>query len=112
MARFPDAGQAYLDRSDAKAGQDVGIENGSPEAIRQALSKCHYTNRTEPEGFTRDDLWKTGLLGGANVAERRRLVGKQLGIGHGNCNSFLRKLNQFLISKEEFYEAIHHIDHT
>lgn len=112
MARFPDAGQAYLDRVEAKAGRDVGIENGSPEAIRQALLKCHYTHRDQPDEFTREDLWNAGLFGGANAAERRQQVGKQLGIGHGNCNSFLRKLNQFLVSKEEFYEAIHNIDHT
>jgi len=110
MARFPDAVQAYLDRSDAKAGQDIGIENGSPEAIRQALAKCHHTNRTEPDVFTREDLWQLGLWGGANAGTRRQQIGKQLGIGYGNCNSFLRKLNQFLINKEEFYEAIHHID--
>ena len=80
-----------------------------PEAIRSALSKCKYMNRTEPEIFTRDDLIVTGMWGGPNSAEKRREVGKILGIGYGNCNSFLKKLNQFLISKDEFNEAIHHL---
>lgn len=109
MERFPGAGQAYLDRLDASFGGDVGIENGSPEAIRSALSKCKYMNRTEPEIFTREDLISAGMWGGPHSAEMRRQVGKTLGIGYGNCNSFLKKLNQFLISKDEFNEAIYHL---
>jgi ribonuclease M5 len=127
MARFPDASQAYLDRIEASASGDVGIENGSPEAIREALSKCKVSSRTgtglEPLAqsdsaispqhppFTREDLLDAGMWGGPNAADRRRQAGKILGIGYGNCNHFLRKLNQFHISKEEFYEAIHHISH-
>lgn len=112
MDRFPAAGQAYLDRVDAYQGGDVGIENGSPEAIRAALSKCQYVSRTCPELFSREDLFDAGLWGGPNSAEKRRQVGKNLGIGYGNCNSFLKKLNQFLISKDEFNEAIHHIGNS
>jgi ribonuclease M5 len=66
-------------------------------------------NRTQTEVFSREDLIAAGLWGGPNSAERRRQTGKILGIGYGNCNSFLKRLNQFLISKEEFNEAIHHI---
>lgn len=112
MSRFPEAGQAYLDRLDASANGDVGIENGGPEAIRAALSKCKYVNRTEPETFTREDLIDAGMWGGPNSAEKRRQAGKILGIGYGNCNSFLKKLNQFLISKEEFNEALHRIGNS
>ncbi len=109
MKKFPEAGQAYLDRDAAMAGTDIGIENGSPEAIRLALSKCHYINQAEAQVFSREDLLVHGLWGGPDAAQRRSQVGKALGIGYGNCSSFLNKLNQFLISKEEFYEAIHHI---
>lgn len=112
MKRFPAAGQAYLDRMDASAGGDVGIENGAPEAIRAALSKCKYMNRTFPEVFNQEDLIAAGLWGGPHSAERRRQMGKILGIGYGNCNSFLKKLNQFLINKDEFNEALHHIDNS
>jgi len=112
ISRFPDAGQAYLDRMDALAAGDIGIENGSPEAIRAALSKCKHVNRTDPEIFSQEDLIAAGLWGGPNSAERRRQAGKFLGIGYGNCRGFLKKLNQFLISKEEFNEAIHHIGNS
>jgi len=120
-ARFPNAGQAYLDRQDASAGGDIGIENGSPEEIRTALSKFHRPRPTQPgqqapEGlpdqknpFTREDLIAAGMWGGSGAAQRRSAVGKALGIGYGNCHGFLRKLNHFMISKEEFNEAIHHL---
>jgi len=113
MSRFPEAAQAYLDRLEASASGDVGIENGSPEAIREALSKCKSGASAESDfgSFTREDLLAAGLWGGPNSAEKRRMAGKILGIGYGNCNHFLRKLNQFHISKEEFDEAIHHISH-
>lgn len=112
MSRFPEAGQAYLDRQDASAGGDIGIENGGPEDIREALSKCKYVNRTAPDIFTREDLVSAGLWGGPQSAQKRRQAGKTLGIGYGNCNSFLNKLNQFLISKEEFNEAIHNLGNS
>jgi ribonuclease M5 len=112
LDKFPEAGQAYLDRMDASAGGDVGIENGSPDAIRAALSICKYLKRNQTEVFSREDLIAAGLWGGPNSAERRRQTGKILGIGYGNCNSFLKKLNQFLISKEEFNEAIYRIGNS
>lgn len=135
-ARFPNAGQAYLDRQDALAGGDIGIENGAPEDIRTALSKFHRPQSAQgdqPVGegllnredsftredslkrqtpFTREDLIAAGMWGGPRASQRRSAAGKALGIGYGNCNGFLRKLNQFMISKEEFNEVIHHLGNS
>ncbi len=43
LERFPDAKEAFLDRSLAEKDGDIGIENASPESIRQALQKAHCT---------------------------------------------------------------------
>jgi ribonuclease M5 len=59
--------------------------------------------------FTKQDLFQYGLAGLPSAAERRRQLGKALGIGYANSKGFLEKLNQFKISKEEFYEAVHTI---
>lgn len=114
--RFPRAKQAFLDRDSATCGKpcgnlDVGIENGSPEAIAQALSKARGGRQARDGGagshlFSRTDMQRTGLCGAADAATRRQRVGKILGIGYGNSKSFLRKLNQYGITKEEFNEAI------
>ena len=37
--RFPNAGQAFVPKKDAKAPDDVGIEQAKPEAILAALAK-------------------------------------------------------------------------
>ena len=41
LARFPDAKEAFLDQERAAKAGDIGIENASPEAIREALEKVH-----------------------------------------------------------------------
>ena len=47
LARYPDAGQAYLPQKDALKKGDIGVENAKPEAIREALSKARYTGGAE-----------------------------------------------------------------
>jgi ribonuclease M5 len=58
------------------------------------------------------DLFQYGLAGIPSAGERRRQLGKALGIGYANSKGFLEKLNQFKISKEEFYEAVHTINNN
>lgn len=38
--RFPGAAQAYIARDDATDADDIGVENASPEVIREALTKA------------------------------------------------------------------------
>ncbi|MEG0663362.1 MAG: DUF4093 domain-containing protein, partial [Anaerovoracaceae bacterium] len=104
--KFPKAKQAYLDRYDAKKGNDIGIENARPEAICKALAAARGIEIVVEPLFTMEDLQENGLCGGSDAAERRRAVGKHLGIGYGNSKGFLKKLNQYRITKEEFNEAI------
>lgn len=104
--KFPKAGQAYLSRRDAVKADDIGIENASPESIREALKKAHYTPEEKHEEFTSADMIRCGLVGGAGSAERRDLLGKKLGIGYGNSKQFLNKLNRYGITREEFTNAL------
>lgn len=41
MERFPASKEAFLDRSRATKDGDIGIENASPDSIREALAKAH-----------------------------------------------------------------------
>ena len=38
------------------------------------------------------------------------MLGKELGIGYGNANQMLSRLNNYGITKEEFIDAINKID--
>ena len=126
--RYPEAKEAFL--TVKKAGkkkntpgtkfeyQDIGIENASPEDIREALSKARGEGNTpgdsetpretglSPEPlYTIKDLEAMNLVGGPKSKELRESFGDILGIGYYNAKGLLRVLNGMRISKREFREA-------
>ena len=149
LGKFPDAKQAFLSREKAtektksvraeedvnKARPDIGIENASPEDIREALEKAKarvVVPQEELEGerstedsarstsqrtgvrprscathtFTMSDIDSAGLSGGEGARERREKLGDILGIGYANAKGLLYKLNTLGIEKENFEEAL------
>lgn len=101
----PGCKHAFLPKESALRNGDIGIENASPESIREALIKVRtIVERTEPV-FTQSDLQKHGLVGTEGAAEKRAFVGKVLGIGDTNSKQFLNRLNHYAVSTEEFLEA-------
>ena len=100
--RFPDAKQAYLPRREATKAGDIGIENAEPAAIIEALEKAHFTLTEKRVEFTMEDMTRYGLTGTSEAAARREALGRLLGIGYGNTGSFLKKLNKYNISREDF----------
>ena len=105
--RFPDAGQAFLDKSDAEKDGDIGIENASPDSIREALAKAHAAAAeagTAGDEYTMSDMYRWGLTGRDGASARRRALGKALGIGFANSKTFLARLNKFDIEREKIDE--------
>ena len=47
LDKYPDALEAFLDQESARAGDDIGIENAAPEAVREALAKVHRAASAE-----------------------------------------------------------------
>ncbi len=105
-ARFPESRQAFLTRSEAEKKGDIGIENAEPEDIAEAIRKAHYTAAAETALFTEEDLFAAGLTGRQDSAQRRQLLGAALGIGYGNARGFLKKLNSFGVSREDFEKSL------
>ncbi len=125
LDKYPDALEAFLDQESARAGDDIGIENAAPEAVREALAKVHRAASAErgagssaagsadntaggaaAERFSMADLQEAGLIGTESAQAGRQAVGKTLGIGYGNAKAFLRKLNHYGISREDFAQAV------
>lgn len=52
------------------------------------------------------DLWKAGLMGSENASCKRAALGASLGIGFGNGKQFLKRLNHFGVTKEEWESAL------
>lgn len=101
-ARFPNAKHAYLARKDAYAHNDIGIENANDQSIIEALKKAKAVTTDMNDEFTVSDLQKAGLTGMKESKTLRQELGKALGIGYGNGNGFLKKLNSFGITREQF----------
>ena len=103
---FPESKHAYMPRKKATKKGDIGIENALPEDVRKVLQKVCTVKKDTQDVFTLNDLDKAGLIGTSEAKELREKVGAILGIGYGNGNAMLKKLNSFGISREDFEKAV------
>ncbi|SKA76716.1 RNAse M5 [Caloramator quimbayensis] len=103
--KVPGCKHAFLPKNKATKNGDIGIENASPEDIRDALSKVK-TEVSGREEFTMEDLYKYGLNGDEKASDLRDKVGAELGIGYGNAKQFLSRLNRYGITRQEYETAI------
>ena len=83
----------------------LGVEGMSPEIILQALRRAGATiegeNAPSRNSITKQDLMELGLYGGANSAEKRRMLLNKLDLPeHMSANAMLQALN-LLYSLEE-----------
>lgn len=105
----PEAKHVYLSKKDARSkdDNDIGVENASPEDIRRAFQfiQVEHTEGKRAPIFNMEDLVRTGLVGLPNSAEKRRKVGRILGLGDANGKQFLHRLNRFQVSREDFEGA-------
>lgn len=104
--RVPGCKHAFLPQEKAMYKGDIGIENASPEAIRQALSELRTEETAGAGDITWEDLMEAGLIVHPDAANRRLQMGKLLGIGYANGKQFFKRCTSFRISREEFAEAL------
>ncbi len=109
MERYPECKQAFLPKGKALKKGNVGVENAKPEDIIEALEKAHCTKTEQADLYTKEDLFHYGLVGTDTAKEKREKLGNLLSIGYGNSKTFLKKLNQFQIPREEFLEKLKEI---
>lgn len=109
--RYPGCRQAFLPKGKALKNGNVGVENARPEDIIEALEKAHCTSGSRDGRFTEEDLFQWELARRPqSQGTGREQLGNLLSIGYGNSKSFLRKLNQFQISREEFLEKVKELE--
>lgn len=104
--RFPKARHAFVPREAATANNDIGIEQAPPDAIRAALIKARCQEWQPHPEFTVEDMAKAGLSGASEAASKRAVLGDVLGIGYANAKTFLRRLNNYGVTREEFSAAL------
>ncbi|OUM95560.1 MAG: ribonuclease M5 [Thermobacillus sp. ZCTH02-B1] len=111
--RVPGCKHAFLPRELAERDGKYGVEHATPEAIRQALAAVR-TERPAGDAGTDvvewSDMMAAGLIVHPRAAERRREVGRLLGIGYANGKQFYRRLRMLCITKRELGEALAAMD--
>lgn len=103
--RIPGCKNAYLAKADGLKNGNVGVENASPQVIRQALKDAKY-HISDEETHRLEDLLHLGLLHGAGAKEKRRMVGEALGIGYANAKQFMGRINSYAITPEQLGRAV------
>lgn len=101
---------AYIAQEDGLKDGDIGVENASPEVIRKALENAKITLEEKNEFYNMQDMYHFKLTGQTDSKKRRIILGKELGIGYGNANQMVSRLNNYGITKEEFTDAIDKIE--
>ncbi len=108
--KFPEAKHAFVPKEDATANDDIGIEQASPEAIRIALEKVRTLDWHPVNRFKAADLISSGLSGSEMASARRARIGAMLGVGCANAKTFLKRLNHYGVTQEEFSAALAELD--
>ena len=97
---------AYIDKQEGLKDGDIGVENASPESIRNALLNAKACISEKRNEFQFADLMYYKLTGEKDSAERRKFVAKELRIGFSNGKIMLSRLNNYGITREELEEAL------
>ncbi len=107
--KFPNAKHAYIPKDEATANNDIGVEQASPESIKKALSKVRTLELNPRNEFNAAEMLKFGLSGGEESSKLRDKIGAALGIGYGNVKTFVKRLNSYGVTREEFMEALENV---
>ena len=109
---FPRARHAFIPVEDATniRDGDIGVEQASPDAIRAALETVRTPMEAPANTFSMSDLMTHGLTGTEDAAASRARLGRRLGLGFANAKTFLRRLNTYGITREEFDSALKEIE--
>lgn len=109
-SQVPDCKHAFLPKEQAMKEDDIGIENSSPENILIALKRARSQTIEKSHEFNQKDLLNYQLIGSHQSAHRRNQLGKYLGIGYGNAKQFLNRLNHYGVTRDEWLEALKHLE--
>lgn len=108
--RFPEAKHAFIPVEEATDNNDIGVEQAKPDAIRKALEKVRTLDWEPTNNFSGADLIVNNLSGAADARARRARLGALLGLGFANARTFLKRLNHYGVTKEEFAAALAQLD--
>lgn len=106
QAEVPGCKHAFITRDAARGKRNLGIENASPEVIRQSLAEVLTEMPEAVSEITWQDLLAAGLIAHDQAALRRRQMGEKLHIGMCNGKQFYKRCRMLQIRRDEFMKAL------
>lgn len=106
---IPEAKHAFLPVGKSIKDDDIGVENASPEDVREAILNARPEYQDYKEEFSKADIFRYGLSGKPHSKDLREKLAYKLGIGYGNGNHFLIQLNSFGIKRKDLEMALEEI---
>ncbi len=98
--------QAYIYHDRRQKNKPIGVEYAEPAEILAALTAAKATLAADrPQTFSLADMVELGLAGGAAAQEKRDWLSRRLRLGQTNGKQFLRRLNDYGISRQDFLAA-------
>lgn len=92
---------AYISRQEGHKAGNIGVENASKEALLAALLSARAILSEPQATFSHEDMQAYGLEGHQASKQLRTALGQHLNIGYGNAKQFLKRLNNYGISRQE-----------
>ena len=105
-SQIKDCKHAFIPREKADKKGNIGVENASPDTIKEALENARAEIIDEQAEFTGRDMIYYDLVGSDNASNRRSRLGDILGIGYCSAKQFLKRVNNYKITREELEEAM------
>ena len=96
----------FIKKENSIKNGKVGVAEGNINEILEAIDNA-YVEHGEPHGsLTMSDLYEFGLIGKRDSAKKREKVSNELKLGFCNAKTFLKRLNNNSISKEELEKHV------
>ncbi|QSX04763.1 ribonuclease M5 [Sedimentibacter sp. zth1] len=101
---------AFIPRNKANKNGNIGVENATPDVIREALANARAEVTDGRTEFKSDDMIYYELVGNDNASKRRAKLGDMIGIGYCSAKQFVKRLNNYGIIRDELETAITEIN--
>ena len=84
----------------------VGVAEGDIEEILKALDNAYVEHEETTGSLTMSDLYELGLIGRSDSAQKREKICDELKLGFCNAKTFLKRLNNNSVTKEELEKHV------
>ena len=109
--KVPGCKHAYLYRDRLDTKRPIGVEHAGPAEILAALEAAKATSREErAQAFTLADMVELGLAGETRARAKRDWLSRRLDLGQTNGKQFLRRLNDYGVSRDELLNALEEME--